>query len=191
LIEYLAFILGDIEVWDARRQPGGDNPCRRNNGNCSHLCLLSSEKPGYSCACPTGVKLIDKYTCANRSEQLLLIVQRTEICRISLDSPDYTNFVLPLAGIKHAIAIDFDPVEELLYWTDEQSTAIRRAPLDGLSQQNVISTEVASSNFIFFYNLIFALLLSGNIIYNKTITIDMSFNASQSLSNFLEIFFKI
>jgi len=77
-----------------------------------------------------------------------------------LDSPDYTNFVLPLAGIKHAIAIDFDPVEELLYWTDEQSTAIRRAPLDGLSQQNVISTEVASSNFIFFYNLIFAFFCS-------------------------------
>jgi len=32
LIKYLAFILGDIEVWDAKRQPGGDNPCRRNNG---------------------------------------------------------------------------------------------------------------------------------------------------------------
>ncbi|XP_011066151.1 PREDICTED: low-density lipoprotein receptor-related protein 6 isoform X2 [Acromyrmex echinatior] len=138
----------DIEVWDARRQPGSNNPCKRNNGNCSHLCLLSSKEPGYSCACPTGVKLIDKHTCANRPEQLLLIVQRTEICRISLDSPDYTNFVLPLTGIKHAIAIDFDPAEELLYWTDEQTTTIRRAPLDGMSQQNVISTEVANPDGI-------------------------------------------
>lgn len=130
-------------MWDATRQPGGDNPCRRNNGNCSHLCLLSLNKSGYSCACPTGVKLIDKYTCANRPEELLLIVQRNEICRMSLDSPDYTNFVLPLTGIKHAIAIDFDPVDEMLYWTDEQAYAIRRAFLDGSSQQDVITTEVS------------------------------------------------
>lgn len=140
--KYYLLLSGDIEVWDMRRQPGGDNPCRRNNGNCSHLCLLSPVKPGYSCACPTGVKLIDKYTCAKRPEKLLLIVQRSEICRISLDSPDYTNFVLPLTDIKHAIAIDFDPVDELLYWTDDQTYAIRRSPLNGSSQQNVISTEV-------------------------------------------------
>ena len=34
------------------------NPCAVNNGGCTHLCLLSSVKPdGYSCACPTDVKL--------------------------------------------------------------------------------------------------------------------------------------
>jgi hypothetical protein len=51
---------------------------------------------------------------------MLLLVQRVEICTISLDSPDYTNFVLPLSGIKHAIAIDFDPVDGYLYWTDDE-----------------------------------------------------------------------
>lgn len=29
---------------------------------CSHLCLLNSE-PGYSCHCPTGVALLDDFTC--------------------------------------------------------------------------------------------------------------------------------
>lgn len=123
------FVPSDIEVWDPRRQPiplPGSNPCRINNGNCSHLCLLSTKAPGYSCACPTGVKLIDNYTCANGSEKLLLIVQRTEISKISLDSPDYTNFVIPLSGVKHAIAIDFDLVDEKLYWTDDQAHVIRR-----------------------------------------------------------------
>ncbi|XP_011154181.1 low-density lipoprotein receptor-related protein 6 isoform X2 [Harpegnathos saltator] len=142
------FIPGDIEVWDAKRQPQGNNPCRQNNGNCSHLCLLSTSKRGYSCACPTGVKLVDNFTCAKGPEELLLIVQRSEICRISLDSPDYTNFVLPLTGIKHAIAIDFDPVDEMLYWTDEQAFAIRRAYLDGSGQQNVIVTEVMNPDGI-------------------------------------------
>jgi low density lipoprotein receptor-related protein 5/6 len=51
---------------------------------------------------------------------MLLLVQRVEICTISLDSPDYTNFVLPLSGIKHAIAIDYDPVDGYLYWTDDE-----------------------------------------------------------------------
>ncbi|KAL6424282.1 hypothetical protein ACFW04_009838 [Cataglyphis niger] len=138
------YIPGDIEVWDARRQPYADNPCRVNNGNCSHLCLLSMGERGYSCACPTGVKLLDRYTCAKGPQELLLIVQRNEICRISLDSPDYTNFVLPLSGIKHAIAIDFDSVDKMLYWTDEQACAIRRAYLDGSGQEDVIVAEVVN-----------------------------------------------
>lgn len=28
--------------------------------------------------------------------------------------------VLPLTGIKHAIAIDYDPVDGYLYWTDDE-----------------------------------------------------------------------
>ncbi|XP_029038470.2 low-density lipoprotein receptor-related protein 6 isoform X1 [Osmia bicornis bicornis] len=142
------YIPGDIEVWDIRRQPRGNHPCEKNNGNCSHLCLLSMTEPGYTCACPTGVKLVDNLTCAEGPEELLLIVQRNEICRISLDSPDYTNFVLPLTGIKHAIAIDFDPVQEMLYWTDEEARAIRRASLDGTNQENIITTEVGNPDGI-------------------------------------------
>ncbi|KAJ8675255.1 hypothetical protein QAD02_011041 [Eretmocerus hayati] len=144
------YIPGDIEVWDARRQPPppSNNPCRINNGNCSHLCLLSTKSPGYSCACPTGVKLLDEHTCAKGPQELLLIVQRNEISMISLDSPDYTNFVLPLTGIKHAIAIDFDPIDEMLYWTDEQAHAIRRAYLNGSGQHDVVTAEVRSADGI-------------------------------------------
>ncbi|XP_058789142.1 low-density lipoprotein receptor-related protein 6 [Phymastichus coffea] len=143
------FIPGDIEVWDARRQPPPvNNPCKNNNGNCSHLCLLSTKAPGYSCACPTGVKLLDDYNCAKGPQELLLIVQRNEISMISLDSPDYTNFVLPLTGIKHAIAIDFDPIDEMLYWTDEQAHVIRRAYLNGTGQEDIITTEVKSADGI-------------------------------------------
>jgi low density lipoprotein receptor-related protein 5/6 len=55
---------------------------------------------------------------------MLILVQRVEICTISLDSPDYTNFVLPLTGIKHAIAVDYDPVDGYLYWTDDEASSI-------------------------------------------------------------------
>ncbi|XP_014208646.1 low-density lipoprotein receptor-related protein 6 [Copidosoma floridanum] len=150
------YIPGDIEVWDARRQPPPSpqqpNPCadQGGNGGCSHLCLLSSRRPaGYSCACPTGVRLLeDGRNCAPGPQELLLIVQRNEISLISLDSPDYTNFVLPLSGIKHAIAIDFDPIDEMLYWTDEQAHVIRRAYLNGTGQQDVVTSEVKSADGI-------------------------------------------
>ncbi|KDR08547.1 Low-density lipoprotein receptor-related protein 6 [Zootermopsis nevadensis] len=132
----------DIHVWDAQRQPPGDTPCHNKNGGCSHLCLLAPYPPGYSCACPTGVKLLDNTTCANGPQEMLLLVQRVEICTISLDSPDYTNFVLPLTGIKHAIAIDYDPVDGYLYWTDDEARALQRAQLDGSGQENLIVTEV-------------------------------------------------
>lgn len=59
-------------------------------------------------------------TTVTGAQELLLLVQRTDICRISLDSPDHTNMVLPLKGIKHAIAIDYDPVDGYIYWTDDE-----------------------------------------------------------------------
>lgn len=54
----------DIKVWEPKRQPYKDTPCAHNNGGCSHLCLLTTKPPGYSCACPTGIKLLNNFTCA-------------------------------------------------------------------------------------------------------------------------------
>lgn len=50
---------------------------------------------------------------------MILLVQMTEICLISLDSPDHTSFPLNLHGIKHAMGIDYDPINGYLYWTDD------------------------------------------------------------------------
>lgn len=45
------------------------HPCTINNGGCSHLCLISPKKPFFACACPTGVKLLNKTTCAKGRAQ--------------------------------------------------------------------------------------------------------------------------
>ena len=34
-----------------------------------------------------------------------------DIRRISLDTPDLTDVVVPVSGLRHAVAIDFDPVD--------------------------------------------------------------------------------
>lgn len=49
----------------------------------------------------------------------MIVAQKTEISKISLDSPDYTVFKLPLHGLKHVFSVDYDPVAEEIYWTDD------------------------------------------------------------------------
>ncbi|XP_052873130.1 low-density lipoprotein receptor-related protein 6 [Anopheles cruzii] len=141
-----------VHAWDARLQPvaptAAGNPCRRNNGNCSHLCLLSTSSTGgassgYSCACPTGIKLLTATQCADGPQDMLFVVQRSQINRISLDSPDYTVVTLPVGKVRYAIAIDYDPVESFIYWSDKEESAIKRAPADGSAPaEEIVTAEI-------------------------------------------------
>lgn len=63
--------------------------------------------------------------------------------RISLDTPDFTDIVLQLEDIRHAIAIDYDPVEGYIYWTDDEVRAIRRSLIDGSGSQFVVTAQIA------------------------------------------------
>uniref|UniRef100_A0A672Q6C7 Low-density lipoprotein receptor-related protein 5-like n=1 Tax=Sinocyclocheilus grahami TaxID=75366 RepID=A0A672Q6C7_SINGR len=133
----------DIQVLGQERQPNIQTPCSERNGDCSHLCLLSPVPPFYSCACPTGVKLKeDGKTCQPGAEQVLLLARRTDLRRISLDLPDFTDIVLQVSDIRHAIAIDYDPVEGYVYWTDDEVRAIRRARIDGSDTQTLVTNEI-------------------------------------------------
>lgn len=135
-----------VHAWDARQQPppAQPPPCAHANGNCSHLCLLSSVAiAGYTCACPTGVALLTPSRCADGPQEQLFLVQRTQISRISLDTPDHSAFPLQLDRVKYAIAIDYDPVDGYVYWSDEEAHAIRRARPDGSAQADIVTLEVA------------------------------------------------
>ncbi|XP_058500814.1 low-density lipoprotein receptor-related protein 5 [Solea solea] len=133
----------DIQVLETYRQPYFQTPCSDNNGGCSHLCLLSPVNPFYSCACPTGVQLNpDGKTCKPGAEQVLLLARRTDLRRISLDLPDFTDIVLQVDDIRHAIAIDYDPVEGYVYWTDDEVRAIRRSHIDGSNAMVLATSEI-------------------------------------------------
>lgn len=131
-----------VRAWDKSLQLPGANPCRTNNGNCSHLCLLSTNARGFSCACPTGVKLLTATQCADGPQNVIFLVQRTQISRISLDSPDFTSFPLSLGRVRSAISIDYDPVDDYIYWSDEEQHAIKRSRQDGTSIVDIVNTEI-------------------------------------------------
>ncbi|VVC89823.1 unnamed protein product, partial [Leptidea sinapis] len=132
----------DIKVFDSGRQviPKENYPCKVNNQGCSHLCLLTPNTPGYECSCPTGVKLKEdsNTTCYNGPQSMLIVAQRSIISKISLDSPDFTPYTIPLKDLKRVITVDFDPKTEHVYWGDSASKTISRARLDGSEQTVVI-----------------------------------------------------
>lgn len=75
--------------------------------------------------------IYSKFLTSLGAEEILLLARRSDLRRISLDTNDYTDVVLQLTDIKHAIGVDFDPVEGYVYWTDDEVRAIRRAFLNG------------------------------------------------------------
>lgn len=64
-------------------------------------------------------------------QEMIFLARRFDLRMISLDTPDYTDSIIDLKGVEHAIAIDFDPVDRYVYWTDDERQLIQRAKLDG------------------------------------------------------------
>uniref|UniRef100_A0A8C3QLD8 LDL receptor related protein 4 n=1 Tax=Cyanoderma ruficeps TaxID=181631 RepID=A0A8C3QLD8_9PASS len=122
----------DIHTLHPQRQPAGRNRCGDNNGGCTHLCLPSSKD--YTCACPTGFRL-DKF---------LLFARRMDIRRISFDTDDLSDDVIPLADVRSAVALDWDSKDDYVYWTDVSTDSISRAKWDGSNQEVVVDTSLES-----------------------------------------------
>ncbi|XP_055385944.1 low-density lipoprotein receptor-related protein 4 isoform X2 [Condylostylus longicornis] len=125
------------------------NICESNNGGCSHLCLRNSR--GYSCKCPTGLKMKPKgqSECEPLPEDYLLIALRSGIGMISLDSDEFLDTVLPIAGVHGAVVLDFHYNHSFLYIADVNLDVIRRVNLLHLADtKTVISENILTPNGI-------------------------------------------
>ncbi|KAG9334401.1 hypothetical protein JZ751_008151, partial [Albula glossodonta] len=114
---------------------------------CNAVCgfALTMAKLLYRALCfphSTGEALLLSDNGDGSAEEVLLLARRTDLRRISLDLPDFTDIVLQVDDIRHAIAIDYDPVEGYVYWTDDEVKAIRRARIDGSDAQTLVTTEI-------------------------------------------------
>uniref|UniRef100_A0AAR2JUY7 Low-density lipoprotein receptor-related protein 4 n=1 Tax=Pygocentrus nattereri TaxID=42514 RepID=A0AAR2JUY7_PYGNA len=133
----------DIHTLHPQRQPaGGRNRCGPNNGGCSHLCLPSNK--AFTCACPTGFRKVDQYNCALSLDKFLLFARRTDIRRISFDTEDMSDDVIPLADVRNAVALDWDSRDGHIYWTDVTTDSISRALWNGSKQEVVVDTSLES-----------------------------------------------
>ncbi|KAM3968213.1 low-density lipoprotein receptor-related protein 4 [Aphomia sociella] len=128
--------LMDVRVFHKERI-SGVNQCGKNNGGCSHLCLLKPE--GRSCACPIGIKLNkDGKTCANGPMNFLIFAHRVDIRIVSLDVPYLIDVVLPLPPLKNALGVDVDQRTGHIYWTDTGERKIQRSSKAGENIETII-----------------------------------------------------
>ncbi|XP_062951062.1 low-density lipoprotein receptor-related protein 4 [Cynocephalus volans] len=132
----------DIHTLHPQRQPAGKNRCGDNNGGCTHLCLPSGQN--YTCACPTGFRKISNHACAQSLDKFLLFARRMDIRRISFDTEDLSDDVIPLADVRSAVALDWDSRDDHVYWTDVSTDTISRAKWDGTGQEVVVDTSLES-----------------------------------------------
>ena len=154
----------DIKVFDPSRQSDSNSPCASNNAGCSHLCLAAPIPQRYVCSCPTGIRLINNRTCANGYDEILLLSKRDDLRRISLDTPDFSDIVIPIMSYHRSnqedlegdyeegfieteewdfstVAIDYDPIEDKVFWTD-QVRGIFNVFLNGSGLQEVVTSQV-------------------------------------------------
>ncbi|XP_053699069.1 low-density lipoprotein receptor-related protein 4 [Sabethes cyaneus] len=115
-----------------------ENPCGKNNGGCSHLCLRKPKS--YSCKCPTGLLMKEGSTkdCKTVPDEYLLIALRSGIGRISLDTPDLFDVVLPFEGVHGVVALDYHYDRMYIFYADVNVDAIRRVSVHNFSDTKVI-----------------------------------------------------
>ncbi|PFX24406.1 sushi, von Willebrand factor type A, EGF and pentraxin domain-containing protein 1-like isoform X3 [Stylophora pistillata] len=145
----------DILVYDTASTISSS--CSLKNGLCSDFCLLSPT--GYRCACPAGVPLLpDRKTCDHdffneaSSDNFLLIAgsYSAKIYKIPLEeTTDKPCNYLDIKGtIAYPIALDYDPLEGIVYWTDGRAKVIVRATLDGSSVEVIVRENIQSPDGI-------------------------------------------
>lgn len=68
-------------------------------------------------------------------DKFLLFARRTDIRRISFDTEDMSDDVIPLADVRNAVALDWDAKDGYIYWTDVTTDSINRALWNGAKQE--------------------------------------------------------
>lgn len=135
----------DIQILHPSRQPRVPNPCSKNNGGCSHLCLLNGNGT-YECDCPHVMRLeADRKTC-RVNERVLLFSRENEIRGLDLEQPYYHT--IPTISHPQVLApsqLEFVAATNRLYWTDVQVNEVKRTGLTQGPTQTLIDTGIEHS----------------------------------------------
>ncbi|CAH0560459.1 unnamed protein product [Brassicogethes aeneus] len=132
----------DIHSYHPQRQPRYPNKCGTNNGGCAHMCIPN--KKSYTCVCRMGQKLkADKKAC-QKPDKLLLFARKKDLRLKHLDPNSNHNLemVIPVNGIKSAVAIAWDAKNDYIYWTDVERDTINRAFWNGSDQEVLVHTNI-------------------------------------------------
>ncbi|XP_048876028.1 low-density lipoprotein receptor-related protein 1B-like isoform X1 [Brienomyrus brachyistius] len=136
----------DLQIYHPSRQPHASNPCEANQGHgrCSHLCLIGFNRTA-ACTCPHLMKLSPSNRSCVALKRFLLYARRSEIRGVDIDNP-YINIItaLTVPDIDDVTVVDYDALEERIYWADVKTQTIKRAFINGTSMETVISGDIVN-----------------------------------------------
>ncbi|XP_043929607.1 low-density lipoprotein receptor-related protein 1B, partial [Protopterus annectens] len=165
-----------IKVYDKDNQQG-TNRCTVNNGDCTQLCLPTSEV-SRTCLCTVGYNLKrDRKSCQG-VESFVMYSVHEGIRGVSLDPSDRMDTLMPISGTSFAVGIDFHAGNDTIYWTDMGLNKISRAKRDqtwkdyivtnGLGRVEGIAVDWIAGNLYWTdhgFNLIEVARLNGSFRY--------------------------
>lgn len=93
-------------------------------------------------------------------DTFLLFSTRTDLRRISLNTADRSDVVIPLSNVVSAVAVDFDSEMDMIYWSDIGSDTISRARWDGSGEEVSCLTDFYLFYLVSYFRL-FGLKLNG------------------------------
>ncbi|RXG68700.1 Low-density lipoprotein receptor-related protein 1 [Armadillidium vulgare] len=139
----------DIHILHPSRQPKVPvNPCEKDNGGCSHLCLLSFNSTR-QCNCPQIMSLSsDNVTCV-RKEKVLVFSRSNEIRGVDISKPSSDIITrIPILKSQTSLPIDFVENNRMIYWADTRLNEIRRINIStsGSPKETVVDTAIESPN---------------------------------------------
>lgn len=112
-------------------------------------------------------------------EDVLVFARRHAINLMSLSSFEYHS--VPVQGIKSAIAVDFDPLEKQIYWTDNEQQFISRSYLDGTGT-SVVSLVFSGIKGTSVVSVIFSGTTVVSVIFSGTTVVLLIFSGIKGTS---------
>ena len=83
-------------------------------------------------------------------EKFIVVARKADIRIVSLDVDQYADVVLPLTGIWNAFTVDYDIVEDYVYWADNDKKCIMRAHPNGTNTQVIADYDVQTPDGLAF-----------------------------------------
>ncbi|XP_062888154.1 very low-density lipoprotein receptor-like [Mobula hypostoma] len=105
------------------------NECLEENGKCSDYCW---DLPlGYECACPSGLELINHFTCVGE-EPFVIFTNHGDIRKLSINKMEYEELA---DNLENAETLATDVASSTIYWSDATNQGIFSKSVDRESKQ--------------------------------------------------------